>query len=310
MDFLSDKLLKRVEQGDLNALIKLDEHGLIMGPQESLADFSKRVSTLKSNIAEFRKDLDKESVIDFHGVRLNKDNEIPPKLFTSVAHETKEMWGFSIDWVPGYFTDDRMGILFAGCAMYSFENMFAVFVIRQSFKDTAKWFLYDRSELLSHELTHIAHLGFWTPSYEEYLAYQGSKSAFRRLIGGMFRRPRDTYMVLGALLLLMLYQVVNITVRDPLAIWSMPTPIAFAAALFPFAWLLGAYAMNRAVFRKAESRVCAAYGLKSALPVLFRCSEDEIRELAKLSKECVPDWVEGKSSDSPRWQLIKKRFLK
>ena len=31
-----------------------------------------------------------------------------------------------------------MGVLFAGCAMYSFEDMFAVFVVRKAFKDSPK----------------------------------------------------------------------------------------------------------------------------------------------------------------------------
>jgi hypothetical protein len=307
--FLTDNLISQVRKGTLEALAKLDERGLIMGPDETLDEFADRVVQLRANIEEFLKRIKVEERIEFNGFNLVSDHAIPGSVFKKAAQKTKSLFGFSVDWVPGYFSNDKMGILFAGCAMYSYEDMLAVFVVRKAFKDSPKWFIYTRDELLSHELTHIAHLGFQTPNYEEYLAFRGSTSNFRRLLGGMFRRVGDTYAMLGAVALLMVYQIFNVTQRPPEKIWSMPTPLAFAAAFLPSAYLLGVWCVNHFRFRRAEKTIESAYPKHNALPVLFRCSEQEIGKMSSLSSRDIADWVDAQAEASPRWQVIRSRFL-
>ena len=129
MRFVSDDLLKRIAKGDIEALVRLDDHGLIIGPDESVEQFAERVETLRANVAELAEELEKEDAVPLYGVTLRREDEIPKDVFKSTARETKRLFGFAIDWVPGFFTNERMGLLFAGCAMYSYEDFFAVFLV-------------------------------------------------------------------------------------------------------------------------------------------------------------------------------------
>ncbi len=310
MKIITQKKLEGIRRGDVGALVALDDAGLILGPDESLEHFAERLEGLQNSIRQLKEELDVHGECDMYGVRLVKKDAIPKDVFATARRTTRELYGFSVDWVPGFFTDDRMGLLFAGCAMYPPDNFFAVFVIRKSFQKHDKWWIYSRKELITHELTHIAHLGFRTPNFEEHLAYQTSESGFRKLLGGMFRTPKDSYLVLGAMFSLLVAQLINIRIRPPEEMWAMPMPLCFAAGLGAVFWVIGRYMIQRRKFKQARESVAAAFPERFSLAVLFRCSEEEIAELAGLPESDVARWVDAKAADDIRWQVICARFRK
>ncbi len=309
MLFLSDEAADKARNGDLKTLIELDDRGLIIGPNESTEDFAKRIVTLRKNIIELNDELISKDVVDFNGVQLRRDDRIPDEIFDEAASTTWDKFRFKIDWVPGFFTFQKMGALFAGCAMYSYEDFFAVFLVRQSFQKARKWFLYTRDELMAHELTHVAHVGYLTPNYEEYLAFQTSESRFRRIIGGVFRTPKDTYLVLGAMFALLIAQFVMTFTLGPRPIWQLPTPLFFLGAFSVIGWLFGCYFRNRGRFLKASENLKKTF--KTApLPILFRASEEEMRDIATLTGKDLRTWLKNRESESIRWQIIHKKLIK
>ncbi|MCJ8331125.1 MAG: hypothetical protein HRT89_16775 [Lentisphaeria bacterium] len=305
MKFLSDKKIALLRDGDLVTFVDLDDHGFILGADESIKDFINRLTELRKNIADFNDDLkgagDEEPFL-FYDVPLIKKDEIPKSVYKSCKKTCQDLYGFSIDWVPGFYTNHNMGILFAGCAMYSYKDFFAVFIIRKSFQKSEKWGLYSRTELMAHELTHIAHIGFKTLNYEEVFAYQTSTSLFRRVVGGMFRTPKDTYLIVGSMLVLLLCQIVNMSIRPPEAVWDQPMPLLFLLAFCSVFTVLGRYTMNLHRYKKAMDKLRSMFTNPGA--VLFRCSEEEIETIASI-KHLKP-FIDAQTDT--RWKIIKNKF--
>ena len=203
-----------------------------------------------------------------------------------------------------------MGFLFAGCAMYSLEDFFAVFVIRNAFRRKEKWLIYSRTELIAHELCHIAHIGFDVKDYEELLAYQTATSRFRRLFGGVLRSSKDTYMLLGSVIFLLVAQIVNITFRPPLEWQNFPMPLIMGGVLFVFSWILTCYLHKLFTFRTACKRFSERITRNHILPILFRCSYEEIREISALkNKEILETWLTDKQRESVRWRIITNKYF-
>ena len=308
MKALSENKLDKAAAGDLDTLVTLDDLGLLLGPDEALDAYVTRLRTLLNNLEQLDAELRAQGAVDFFGIQLVRDDAIPNELGQAARRLTKRLYGFSIDWVPGFFTDARMGLLFAGCAFYPQDSFLPVFIVRKAFQHHEKWWIYTRTELLAHELTHIAHLGFRTLDFEEHFAFQTATSAFRRLAGGMFRTPRDTYLLLGAMATVLLAQLVNIRVRPPEKVWTMPFPLIFAAGLGTALWVVLRYAWHRRRLARARRGVATVFGADAALPVLVRCSQPEIRALAALPSEQVPAWFERQAQASLRWQVIRRKF--
>ena len=305
---LTEEKLAKAAAGDLATLVKLDGQGLLLGPDESLADYTERLRALEKNIRELQAELAKHGDYDFHGIPLIKADMIPATVFRSCRETTRRLFGFGLDWVPGFFTDKRMGLLFAGCSLYSLKDFFAVFIIRKAFQKKEKWWIYSRTELMAHELTHVAHTAFQTPNFEEQFAFQTGQSAFRRVLGGMFRTPKDTYLVLGAMFGILVAQIVNIILRPPERVWTMPMPLIFLAGFAAVFWVLGRYLVNRRRFKRALNCLATVFGEQHSLPVLFRCSEPEMLALAKLPHDDLPAWLARKQETAIRWQIIHARF--
>lgn len=307
MKFLSEKLLKRVAEEDLDALVSLDDHGLLIGPSETLNDYCKRLHILKEKLAELVKVKDKTTLYD---MTLIQDDKIPLSVFKECESLTEKLYRFKNDWVAGYFTNETMGLLFAGGAIYSFDEFFPLFIIRKAYKKKKKWFIYSRIELMAHELTHIAHVAYKTENYEELFAYQTSTSAFRRLIGGMFRTPKDSYLMLGSAFFASISQIINTLVREPDQYWDFPMPLIFGIAAFALAWLIQNYLRTVGVFKAAGKRISRKFGEENRLAILFRCTEVEIATISKMDALAFDQFLKDKSEKSLRWRVTLKKFSK
>ena len=138
--------------------------------------------------------------------------------------------------------------------MYSYEDFFAIFIIRKAFKQKEKWVIYSRTELMAHELCHVAHIGFRIRNYEEIFAYQTSESLFRRMIGGMLRTTTDTYLLLASMLVMLVSQVINVTTRSPSEWHEFPMPLIYGTILLIFAYILFRYLFYWNRFRRARRK--------------------------------------------------------
>ena len=127
---LDDALIARVASSDLEALAQLDERGFLIGPDEAIADYAKRLKEIRDNVVALNEEL-KTGPKQFFEFSLVAKDRIPMSVYRGEAESmTRGLYDFSIDWVPGFYTNTSMGILYAGCALYAYEDFFAVFILR------------------------------------------------------------------------------------------------------------------------------------------------------------------------------------
>ena len=291
----TEELLEQAASGDLEALSRLDAMGFLMGPAETPVEFAARIRTLIANIGKMDESLAETGKYRIEGVTVSAEDRIPPEIFAEAAELDRDLYGFSIDWVPGFFIDPFF--LFGGCAFAFFPEFFAMFIIRRSFRKSPEWFIYRRQELLAHELCHIAHIALDSTLYEETFAYQVSPSPLRRLLGGLFLRPMDSYLFLGVTFLLLLAQVVRL-------FWLPGLPIApfWGIIVLAFSWLSLRYAWLMSTLARARRNAARLFGEHTA-KVLFHCTDNEIRAWATLdTREKAEQWLDAQ--DGPRWKII------
>ena len=291
-----EELLNKAANGDIDALLLLDNHGFIMGHSESPEQFVARLRTLADKLDKMQKSLDKDGKFEIDDVTVYARDRIPDKIFGEAKEATSSLFGFSIDWVPGFFIDPFF--LFGGCAFTYYPDFFAMFIIRRSFKHAQKWFIYKRKELLAHELCHIARIGLESERFEETFAYQTATSPFRRLLGGVFLKPMDSYLLLGSAFLLLLGQFLRIYLFPALPIAPFWGLIALSIL-----WLALRYIGLMSTLNNAKANMVLLWG-DNAMKALFRASDKEIRTWASFKDKAEAEaWLENQGI---RWKVISK----
>jgi len=248
--------------------------------------------------------LARDGAFEIDGLRFAAAEQIPPGIFGRAGDFTEQIYGFRVDWVPGFFVSRSLGWFFGGCAYHFPPHYFALFIIRKVFAARERWLFYRRDELLAHEQCHIARVRLHSTVFEEYFAYQTSDSRFRRSAGWLFRGPRDSSLVLVASALLLLAQMIRSFAWATMPVW-------------PFWGAVGAVALSfilrqrrqAAIIRKARARL-AESAIRQPEAVLFRCTDEEIAELAgPHGASGIGEWIAARAARSPRWQVIARRFV-
>ena len=223
--------------------------------------------------------LSKDGHYEIEGIDVVSKDRIRPSFFDSANAQCLELFGFEADWVPAFFINPSFSLLFGGCSFSFLPDFFAMFIIRRSFKNSQRWLLYGRDELIAHEMCHVARAPLMSNAYEETFAYCTSQSSFRKYIGGIFLSQWDSFLLLGSTFVLLLAQICNIfLIQLPMWIFWLLPPIVLA-------WLMLRYWKLRRRMARAHSTLEAKYG-QNATKVLFRCSDDEIDALANGT---IPD---------------------
>lgn len=293
---LNASAIAEAANGSVNVLRKFDRHGLFPAPGEDGKAFAARLTHLAEALADLDKSLKKDGTVEpCSGIKLQKDSTIPGNIANEALEKTIQLYDVKPDWVPGFFADESFGLLWGGCALSDPESNLVLFIIRKTFRKKRKFLVYDRQELMAHELTHAAHQSIDELKYEEYFAYRTSRSRLRKFFGGCFIYKFDAMLFLLPILLLPVVQLLN--VLTPLVL-----PMAYfyiLAALYPLflicrcfnTWLTAA---------KARSFLCKQ-GVERPDTVLFRMTANEIAALARGKM------IQG---NDLRWTLIKERLEK
>ncbi len=291
-------------QGDLDCLAGLDARGFLMGAGETAAAFAERLTGLQARLAEMDSGLREQGSYSLEGLTFEASRRIPAELIAGASAATETRYRFTIDWVPGFFADPSFGWLFGGCAYYFDQEFFAVFIIRRSFAKRRRWLVYDRDELLAHELCHVARSGLHSQRFEEEFAYAVSSSRFRRAVGGMFRTGREAFAILGTALLLLLVQVVRQFFWRALPIW--PFWLLTAGVV---GFLVAGLVRQRRILGRARVKL-EPLAVEATEAVLCRCSDREIEQMAQVADAAaLRDWLAAKIAADMRWQVIDRRFL-
>lgn len=299
---VSSDLVDRAEQGDGEALAQLDAAGLLLGAEETLAEYAGRLRSLQHNLELMDDELRRERTFTIDGVTVHADRRIPAAVFDEAHGDTERLYGFRLEWVPGFFIDPRFSLLFGGCAFSFYPDFFALFIIRRAFATRSRWLIYGRRELLAHELCHVARVALGSQDFEEMFAYQTATSAFRRLAGCIFRGQAEALALVGSTLGLLGAQLVRTLALSWWPVW--PFWLLTAGV---FLWLVLRLAGLRRVWNRAlEHAEWLAPGRARLL--LFRCTDAEVAELARLGEPAAAQaWFEQRCQSQVRWQVTRAR---
>ena len=292
-----------LKEGDLDALCELDSMGLLLAPREEFSEYKKRLQNLFNHLEEIYSELDKNGKITiFDCVELDKERQINSEIMAEAAEIDNKFYGFSIDWVPGFFLSKNLSFLWGGCAISFPEDFLSVFLIRGVFAKKKKWLFYRRDELLSHELCHVARLPIDDRSFEELFAYRLSPSGFRRYMGNCFQYQIDAILFIVPFFLLLGAQACQLFFKMS---WLPIYPFWILAAIYPL-FLLIRNQIIRNKFSHAKQKL-EKEGFKQVLPILFRSSKEEINEIAAQA-DGLTEWLNYKAEKELRWKVIMKRF--
>ena len=305
VEFLST--LKKKEESELISLLaELDAKGLLLAPGETLDSFIKRLIREKENIDKLNKELSENSEAEpLIGLKLKSNWEIPEEIMEEGFAETEKHYGFAAKWVPGFFPASGLGLLWGGCSISSTEETPTLFIIRSSFRNRDKYFIYSRKELISHELCHAVRVPIGDMTYEEHFAYALSSSALRRYTGNCFKSEKDAIFFLLPLFFLLLIQFMRISYLPDIPSW----PFWILAFVWPV-FLIFVNIRERKQYFKAENAL-RNIGSKNPAAVLFRCNTAEIESFAKCrTPEETEKLLAEKSVSDLRWKVMIHRFMK
>lgn len=288
---------------ELERYAELDAAGFLPGVGEAAADFESRIAAIREAHRQFEEELSANGEVKvFQEFLLKESERIPAEIIAEADDLTGELYDFRTVHVPGFFLSRDVGLLWGGCMISDTELPFSFFLIRGAFRKRQKWFLYNRKELLAHELCHSMRQPLRDVPLEEFFAYRTSPSRFRRYLGNCFIRDYDALLFVIPVFILLGAVIVQSFLLPALPAW----PFWILALAYP-AYLLYRNARARHwVFKAAKA--LKKFGVEKPMAVLFRSTTPEIRELGKLkSPESLRAYVDGKQE--LRWQIIRRRFL-
>lgn len=230
--------------------------GLIPGPNESEEHFLKRVKEAKPR-------------------PLDADVE-------EALQRTKALFGVAPDWVPIFYSNKNLAPWEAAACWIDDENQ-PIIQMRYAFQRKRKlWGLFDKVDVLTHELLHACRSHFEDSKFEEFLAYQ-SGPKWKAILGTSLQSPKEAYFFLISV-----------------ALASGGLIYANFYLLLPMSGLL-ILAFFRTWLRFDTWKHCKA---KLPPPLLFRLSDKELQLFAKLSPDSVKKFIENQ--DSFRWKVIRE----
>lgn len=302
--FPEEGLLNRAAEGGTEALCILDSMGFLLKPGEDAAGYVARIRAMHTRSLFFQEKTADGKVYEVYPkIHIREEARIPDRIMEEAAQATEERYGFAIRWVPGYFLSRGLGPLWGGCALSDDEpDSVPVFLIRRQFRDSRKFFIYSRDELLSHELCHAARAPLMDRMLEEHFAYAGSHSPLRRYMGNCFQTDRDAMLFLFPVLLLLGVQILVQYYE-----WNIPVYLFWILALVWPGYLLIRNAVQRKIYFRAE-RNLRSCGFERPAAALFRCTSAEIARFSGLSGEELKQTLNELAQSDLRMKIILTRF--
>lgn len=280
-------------------LMIYNKEALIPGPGESCESFGERAEYCLG----IRKKL--EGKLPFS----TKDEASEP-IIEEACRETLRFFDISPRWVPVFFSNYRLAWWHGGCAwIFQLDEnapTAAFFQLRKAFKASASFLgIYDRTELMAHEMAHVGRMMFEEPEFEEVLAYRASKSKWRRWWGPLVQSSTESALFVFLLLPLAFLDVYLLVEGYESYYWK-----AMWLKLIPLGLVLGAAARlwrrQRAFGRTLSNLVKMTGSDDKARAVLYRLTDREINEFSKMPLEDILRYASADSS--LRWRLIRLAY--
>ncbi len=298
-------------ESDLTDLmcVELDSMGFLIAPNETKTQYHNRLKKLNDELNHFDQQMQNEGQVTLcEGFTLHAKDRILPDLFESAQNQTALRYGFSVDWVPAFYPEKTMGLLWAGCTIMFDDYAFPIFTIRRAYEKKETFLkIYGRNELIAHESCHVARAPLDDIPFEEHFAYALSASALRRTLGNAFQSDWDALLFMGPLLLVSALQIA-LTFLYPSILanawvwWGMLGATLILPACMTLRSVRSAKLFNKAV-RQLKNQ-----GVSMPESLLFRCTSPEILQIAH-AKDVKQTLQEMSTQDSFRFQIAFQRFI-
>jgi len=287
----------------VDVMARLDDAGFLAGPGESAPAVRARGLKLCDRLDRLDDECSGPAGAGPLGPALafRDVDRIDPALIVRAGDATDRLYGFRLEWAPGFYWTVGAWKLWGGCAWGDPEEGLALFLLRREFRDRECFFIYGRGEILAHELCHVARWPFAAGDrLEEFHAYQTSGQPLRRYLGNCFSSTADALLFAAPSMLLAVAQAARVAGGG-----EWPMELFWGLALAGPLWLL---LKNHA----ARQRYFAAHenlrrlGVAWPEAVLFRAEWTELPALASLPDRnalaCLAetDW---------RWRATARRFF-
>lgn len=281
-----------------------NEQGFIPGPDESEAAFQERIAFCQ-NLEDHLKSL--------VGTQLPfKTNDLKSKeILEQALPLTQSLYGIQPRWVPLFFGNYQLAPWHGGCAWIFQLNdhtpTSAFLQLRANFCNTSNFLgVYQRRELIAHELAHVGRMLYQEPQFEEFFAYQSSPSRWRRWLGPIVQSSKESFFFILLLSLVIMTDFALLSLGPKMAAFTWWT------RLFPFAVI--ALALGRLVYRHHILKLCLKKLKILLLPLqaehlLYRLRDQEIKHFSQISPERIEEFIEQATSQSFRWRFLKALFF-
>lgn len=282
--------------------IEWNGQALIAGPEETEPQFIERV--------EFCQNIKNALAEHLHGQLSFQPEELASaEVIEETFCKSRHFYGMAPDWIPIFFTNHKLLPWHGGCAwifqLSQSSPTSALFQLRKELKKKRQYLgLFDRDEIIVHEMAHVGRMAYEEPKFEELLAYRSSPSSFRRLLGPLVESSVESalfVLILLLILLLDLFLVFNgYDTRFFQAMWLKLIPlgmITFAAfRLFHrHRQMNGAHAKIKKIYHNDEL---------AANAICYRLTDKEIIAFASWTPEQIRDYIKGEITRSLRWRQI------
>lgn len=265
-------------------LIELNKLGIIPGPGETEEEFQAR----SSNCLGMKKSIE-DGDLDhlFNPDELAK--EIPD---LSALEELQNRYDIFPLWVPIFYSNKSL-LPWHGASTWIFFNkdsapQKALIQLNKTLKSSETLYkIYNKKEILTHEMAHIGRMDFEEPVYEEMIAYSHSPSKIRRFLGPMIHFNWKQSLFLFAIFILIALQLIFIETLLPLLV--IVTAVSGSLFLHWMKYLR----FKRCLFILAKTLKSS----KKARHVIYRLTDDEIDYFSDAKPQEVLDYFELDSQE-------------
>lgn len=295
---ISDDIVER--------LAEIDRRGLICPPGADPGVFlavAEKTLSWAEGVGDELRSAGKAEVM---GEEFAAEQSIPADILCACMKQAAGRYGICPSWAPAFFSARHLPWYVGGACFYSVEDeqtRHICLVLSSRFRSRRKWLLYSREEIVSHEICHVARAMMEQRVFEEPLAYRISESRLRRGLGPVFRGAWEAAAILAGSTLLFLGSVAGTFFALRWIQYPAAAPLLVACSFLGIRAVKANRKLGRAIRNLSE-----IYG-NNAEAVAFRCTDDEIYELAERANaaETIETYL-CSSARAVRWAVINRRF--
>lgn len=289
-------------------LIEYNHAGLIPGPEETEQAFSARASYCLDLKAQIPHMLDHE--LPFGPEEVHSSEEILKEGCEKADH----LYDIYPTWVPLFFSNYKLSFWHGGCAWIFQQKQdsptSAFFQLRHKFRTSKKYLgIYDRNELISHELSHVGRMLFEEPKFEEILAYGSSTSSFRRFFGPIVQSSYES-----TIFVLVLFFIIAMDFFSLFDGYSDLLHISFIGRLILLGMIV--YGLARLCWRQRQFKACQSnlrktlFDMHKADAVAYRLTDKEMIAFGRLLPDEIKRYAEEQKTKNLRWKTIYEAYFK